>query len=42
MNGFDMNSALAFWVLTRVVVPACGLLVVFVLVDEFNDWWNRR
>ena len=38
MFGVEFNDALAWWVLTRVVVPACALLIVFMLVDAMNTW----
>jgi hypothetical protein len=38
MLGLELNSALAFWILTRIVVPACGVLLVLTVIVEYQDW----
>lgn len=37
-----MNAALAFWLLTHLVTPACVLFMVLIVVDAVNDWLTRK
>lgn len=42
MAGIDLNAALSFWILTRLVIPACGLLFVLIVISAVREWWRGR
>jgi hypothetical protein len=35
-----MNEALAWWALTRIMLPLCALVVALTLIDAVIEWWR--
>lgn len=36
----NFDHALAFWIVTRIVAPACVLLAVLTIADAILEWWR--